>query len=46
VEVHRERLTAAGFAGSSVWFQCFNFASILAFKGTPSCEDRDAGGTR
>jgi tRNA (cmo5U34)-methyltransferase len=29
---HRERLHAAGFTRSQVWFQCFNFASLLAFR--------------
>ncbi len=29
---HQQRLQAAGFASSSLWFQCLNFASILAWK--------------
>ena len=29
-EVHRIRLTEAGFSRSSVWFQCLNFASLIA----------------
>lgn len=29
---HQERLQAAGFAVSDLWFQCFNFASLVAFK--------------
>ena len=29
---HRQRLTDAGFRALDVWFQCFNFASIVAFK--------------
>ena len=29
-EVHRARLTEAGFSRSSVWFQCLNFASFIA----------------
>jgi tRNA (cmo5U34)-methyltransferase len=29
---HQERLHAAGFAASELWFQCFNFASLVAFK--------------
>jgi tRNA (cmo5U34)-methyltransferase len=29
-EVHRTRLTEAGFSRSSVWFQCLNFASFIA----------------
>jgi len=29
---HRARLQDAGFLRSEVWLQCFNFASLLAFK--------------
>lgn len=29
---HRERLRQAGFASVDVWFQCFNFASMVAIK--------------
>ncbi|GFO56980.1 carboxy-S-adenosyl-L-methionine synthase [Geomonas sp. Red276] len=29
---HHERLKAAGFSFSEVWFQCFNFASLVAVK--------------
>ncbi|MFK7857885.1 MAG: carboxy-S-adenosyl-L-methionine synthase CmoA [Granulosicoccus sp.] len=29
---HHERLTNAGFSHVSVWFQCFNFASLIAIK--------------
>ena len=29
---HQERLQTAGFAVSELWFQCFNFASLVAFK--------------
>ncbi|WP_111641951.1 carboxy-S-adenosyl-L-methionine synthase CmoA [Marinimicrobium alkaliphilum] len=29
---HRERLRAAGFSSVDVWFQCFNFASMIAIK--------------
>ena len=29
---HRERLSAAGFRSCDVWFQCFNFASIIALR--------------
>jgi len=32
LETHTKRLTQAGFSSSSVWFQCFNFASIVAIK--------------
>ncbi|MCB1787964.1 MAG: carboxy-S-adenosyl-L-methionine synthase CmoA [Gammaproteobacteria bacterium] len=28
--VHRERLSEAGFARSDLWFQCFNFVSLVA----------------
>lgn len=30
--VHHARLSQAGFDRSLTWFQCFNFASMLAFK--------------
>lgn len=30
--VHRERLLAAGFQKVFVWFQCFNFISLVAIK--------------
>ncbi|MCC8365774.1 carboxy-S-adenosyl-L-methionine synthase CmoA [Xenorhabdus sp. PB61.4] len=33
VETHKSRLTQAGFQHSEVWFQCFNFGSLLAVKG-------------
>ena len=29
---HKQRLLDAGFGFSSVWFQCFNFTSIIAIK--------------
>jgi len=32
LEAHHARLKQAGFADSQTWFQCFNFASMLAFK--------------
>ncbi|HAD10509.1 MAG TPA: carboxy-S-adenosyl-L-methionine synthase CmoA [Porticoccaceae bacterium] len=32
LECHRQRLQAAGFSSIDVWFQCFNFASLLAIK--------------
>ena len=32
LEQHRARLTEAGFSRTAVWFQCFNFASLVAFK--------------
>ncbi len=32
LERHKQRLDAAGFQSCDVWFQCFNFASLVAFK--------------
>jgi tRNA (cmo5U34)-methyltransferase len=32
LNAHRERLKKAGFRSADVWFQCFNFASIIAIK--------------
>ncbi|MBN2161672.1 MAG: carboxy-S-adenosyl-L-methionine synthase CmoA [Pontiellaceae bacterium] len=32
IAAHRERLTGAGFTSCDVWFQCFNFMSMLAVK--------------
>ena len=32
IATHRERLTHAGFSSVDVWFQCFNFMSMLAVK--------------
>lgn len=29
---HQQRFKQAGFASSDVWFQCLNFASMLAIK--------------
>jgi tRNA (cmo5U34)-methyltransferase len=29
---HQQRLQAAGFAFTELWFQCFNFASLVAIK--------------
>jgi tRNA (cmo5U34)-methyltransferase len=29
---HKQRLAAAGFSSCDVWFQCFNFASLVALK--------------
>ncbi|SFU31633.1 carboxy-S-adenosyl-L-methionine synthase CmoA [Xenorhabdus koppenhoeferi] len=34
VETHKARLKKAGFQHVEVWFQCFNFGSLLAIKGT------------
>jgi tRNA (cmo5U34)-methyltransferase len=31
LQQHRQRLDEAGFSRSHLWFQCFNFASIIAF---------------
>ena len=32
IAAHKERARAAGFDTIDVWFQCFNFASLVAFK--------------
>lgn len=32
IETHRKRLLSAGCDSANVWFQCFNFASIVALK--------------
>lgn len=32
LEVHRERLEKAGFSRTDLWFQCFNFVSLVARK--------------
>ncbi len=32
LDTHRQRLRDAGFSSVDVWFQCFNFASIIAIK--------------
>lgn len=32
IATHRERLLQTGFASCDVWFQCFNFMSMLAVK--------------
>lgn len=32
LEVHQQRLRAAGFERVELWFQCLNFASLVAFK--------------
>ncbi len=33
LEGHQRRLSEAGFTSSRVWYQCFNFASIIARRG-------------
>jgi tRNA (cmo5U34)-methyltransferase len=32
LDAHRKRLHSAGFHSFDAWFQCFNFASMVAFK--------------
>ena len=32
LDAHRQRLATAGFNSCDVWFQCFNFASLVALK--------------
>jgi tRNA (cmo5U34)-methyltransferase len=29
---HKKRISDAGFGSCDVWFQCFNFASLVALK--------------
>ncbi|AMX02426.1 carboxy-S-adenosyl-L-methionine synthase CmoA [Microbulbifer thermotolerans] len=36
LDTHRERLKAVGFTSVDVWFQCFNFASLIAIKAKPT----------
>lgn len=33
LDTHRQRLRQAGFERSDLWFQCFNFVSLVASKG-------------
>ncbi|WP_444933454.1 carboxy-S-adenosyl-L-methionine synthase CmoA [Microbulbifer sp. JTAC008] len=35
LDTHRTRLKNVGFTSVDVWFQCFNFASLIAIKGAP-----------
>lgn len=32
LNTHKTRLAQAGFVGTELWFQCFNFSSLVAFK--------------
>jgi len=32
LDAHKARIFAAGFSSCDVWFQCFNFASLIALK--------------
>ncbi|EIJ71186.1 MULTISPECIES: carboxy-S-adenosyl-L-methionine synthase CmoA [Pasteurellaceae] len=32
IEIHKERLQAIGFSHIELWFQCFNFGSMIAIK--------------
>lgn len=32
LDEHQRRFAKAGFASSTVWYQCFNFCSMIAFK--------------
>lgn len=32
IDTHKQRLRQAGFQACDVWFQCFNFASLVAFR--------------
>lgn len=35
---HRERMKSVGFGSVDVWFQCFNFASMIAIKAGPGTQ--------
>ena len=32
IETHKQRLQEAGFSQIELWFQCFNFGSMIAVK--------------
>ena len=32
LDQHKQRIAGAGFSSCDVWFQCFNFASLVALK--------------
>jgi len=32
IQAHKQRLLTAGFTRVEIWFQCFNFVSLVAFK--------------
>ena len=32
LQQHKQRIDRAGFSSCDVWFQCFNFASLIALK--------------
>jgi tRNA (cmo5U34)-methyltransferase len=36
IEEHQQRFRQAGFSSSAVWFQCFNFCSMVAIKNPAS----------
>lgn len=40
LQTHQQRLRAVGFETVALWFQCFNFASILAVKAAKSDAER------
>lgn len=42
LDTHRQRCRQAGFAACDVWFQCFNFASLVAVM--PGAEPEDGRG--
>lgn len=41
VETHKDRLRQAGFGHGEIWFQCFNFGSLIAIK--PAHRPENAG---
>jgi len=32
IEDHKQRLSKAGFENIDIWFQCFNFMSLIAYR--------------
>jgi len=39
LETHKERLETSGFTQNHLWYQCFNFISLIAIKSAPSASD-------
>ncbi|OQY07366.1 MAG: carboxy-S-adenosyl-L-methionine synthase CmoA [Planctomycetales bacterium 4572_13] len=44
LEAHKNRLKKSGFAKTHLWFQCFNFMSLAAFKESTTAERRKPPG--
>jgi len=41
LDCHRQRFSNAGFATSELWFQCFNFSSMIAIKSSTKDHTND-----